>query len=392
MSPSGTKGPRVLILDGFWNKALAAVRSLGGRGFFVAAGEWTRLAPALFSRHCRRRFVYPSVTRRPEAFLAALEGELAAGGYDVLLPMELTTQLLVTAHRERLEPLVRIPFAEAERTRRVHDKGFLAAFAARHGIACPATVAPAGAEEAVALADALPYPVLVKPRHSSGGRGIVRVDRKADLAAAYAKVHARFPAPIVQECLPPGGDAIGVAVLMNFASEPRASFVYRRLREYPIAGGPSTLRESIRGPELAETAERLLSLLGWVGVAMVEFKVDVRDGRPKLLEVNPRFWGSLQHAILCGVDFPFLLYRLAVDGDVDRVESYRVGVRSRSLLHGELLHFVRNPRRFRLRPALCDFSIPDDVLSADDPLPTLGRIASLAAWAFHKELRAMARN
>ncbi len=117
--------------------------------------------------------------------------------------------------------------------------------------------------------------------------------------------------------LPPGGEALGVAVLMNFASEPKASFTYRRLREYPIAGGPSTLRESIWNPALQERAEHLLASLGWIGVAMVEFKVDPRDGEPKLLEVNPRFWGSLHHAIVCGVDFPFLLYRLAMDGDVD---------------------------------------------------------------------------
>jgi predicted ATP-grasp superfamily ATP-dependent carboligase len=197
--------------------------------------------------------------------------------------------------------------------------------------------------------------------------------------------------PIVQECIPPGGDALGVAVLMNFASEPRASFVYRRLREYPITGGPSTLRESIWNPELQEGAERLLSSLGWVGVAMVEFKVHPGDRRPKLLEVNPRFWGSLHHAIVCGVDFPFLLYTLAMQGDVASVRGYRVGVKSRSLLHGELLHFLTNPDRFRLKPALHDFSIPDDVLSADDPLPTLGRIFSLVALVGDRELRAIAR-
>ena len=78
--------PRVLILDGFWNKSLAAVRSLGGRGFFVAAGESTRFAPALFSRFCRRRFVHPSVIGRPEGFLAALERELTVGHYDVCCP------------------------------------------------------------------------------------------------------------------------------------------------------------------------------------------------------------------------------------------------------------------------------------------------------------------
>ncbi len=392
MSVSQTRRPRVLILDGFWNKTLAAVRALGRRGFFVAAGEWTRLAPALFSRHCCRRIVYPSPVASPAAFLATLEAELAAGRYDVLMPMELTTQLLVTEQRGRLEPFVRIPFADAEKARRIHDKGFLVSFAGQHGIRCPATVFPREPEEAAELGRHLSYPLLVKPRESSGGRGIRRAERAADLAAAYAAVHARFPAPIVQECLPPGGDAIGVAVLMDFASQPRMSFVYRRLREYPIAGGPSTLRESIWRPEVAEIAERLLSLAGWVGVAMVEFKVDPRDGQPKLLEVNPRFWGSLHHAIVCGVDFPFLLYRLAMDGDVECGANYRIGVRSRSLLHGELLHFLKSSRRLQLRPPLYDFSIPDDVLSAEDPLPVLGRIASLLALVRHGNLRAMMWN
>ena len=386
------ESPRVLVLDGFWNKSLAAVRSLGGRGFWVAAGERTRLAPALFSRHCRRRFVHPSVARRPNAFLVALERELNAGRYDVVLPMELTTQLFLAEHRERLASKVRIPFADAERTLRVHDKGFLAAFARERGIECPATCCPRGLEDAAGLAQGLPYPVLVKPRHSSGGRGIVRVERPEDFPAVYADVHARFPQPIVQECLPPDGEAIGVAVLLNFASEPRASFAYRRLREFPIAGGPSTLRESIRRPELQETAERLLSALGWVGVAMVEFKVDARDGRPKLLEVNPRFWGSLHHAIVCGVDFPFLTCRLALDGDVARVPEYRVGVQSRSVLHGELLHFLKSRERFRLRPRLYDCSIADDVLSAKDPLPTLGRILSLLACVWDRDLRAIVHN
>jgi predicted ATP-grasp superfamily ATP-dependent carboligase len=382
---------RVLILDGFWNKSLAAVRSLGGRGFFVAAGESTRFAPALFSRYCCRRFIYPSIAGRPEDFLAALERELAIGRYDVLLPMELSTQLLVTKNRERFAAMVRIPFADADLALRVHDKGWLATFAMERGIGCPATFFPQGPDQAAEMAPELPYPVLVKPRHSSGGRGIVRVEREADLLAEYTRVHARYPMPIVQEYLPPGGDALGVAVLMDFASEPRASFVYRRLREYPISGGPSTLRESIHHPELQQWAGRLLSSLGWVGVAMVEFKEDPRDGRPKLLEVNPRFWGSLHHAITCGVDFPFLLYSLAMDGDVAPVLEYRVGVRSRSLLHGDLLHFLANPERFRLKPAVYDFSISDDVLSADDPWPTVGRIISLAALVGERNPRAMGR-
>jgi hypothetical protein len=120
---------------------------------------------------------------------------------------------------------------------------------------------------------------------------------------------------------------------------------------------------------------------------MVEFRVDPRDGEPKLLEVNPRFWGSLHHAIVCGVDFPHLLYVMAMEGDVEPQREYRVGIRTRSLLHGELLHFARNPERFRLKPGLTDFSIPDDLLSSSDPWPALGRLSSLIPAIYDRELR-----
>ena len=40
---------------------------------------------------------------------------------------------------------------------------------------------------------------------------------------------------------------------------------------------------------------------------MVEFKLDARDGVAKLMEINGRFWGSLQLAVDAGVDFPAIL-------------------------------------------------------------------------------------
>ena len=379
--------PAVLLLDGLWNKTVAAVRSLGKRGYRIAVGERTRFAPALFSRYCSRRFLHPSPTTSPEAFLDALEKELRVGGYDVVLAMEFATQVLIARNRHRFEGMASFPFASADLATRVQDKGELASFASARGIECPATFRPEGPEDVHAMASHLPYPLLIKPRLSSGGRGIVRAETPSQLRKEYPNVHATHPSPILQECLPPGGDALGVGVLMNFSSEPRAAFAYRRLREYPVGGGPSTLRVSVRDETLCRTTERLLSALRWTGVAMAEYKVDPRDGRPKLLEVNPRFWGSLNHAILSGVDFPHMLCRMAIDGDVPPLEGYGVGVRSRSLIHGDLMHFVRNPRRFHLHPRLFDFSIPDDLLSASDPWPVVGRVATLIPACYDRELR-----
>jgi predicted ATP-grasp superfamily ATP-dependent carboligase len=118
---------------------------------------------------------------------------------------------------------------------------------------------------------------------------------------------------------------------------------------------------------------------------MVEFRVDERDGVPKLMEVNGRFWGSLPLAIAAGVDFPYLLYR-AYRGESIQAGAYELGVTSRWLLPGDILWFastLRNkPRRL---DTIREFaSIRDqhyDILSTTDPLPALGAVRKIGRQA-----------
>ena len=141
-----------------------------------------------------------------------------------------------------------------------------------------------------------------------------RVASLAELTDWHARIERRFGPSLVQEYIPSGGGEFGASLLLDRDARVLARFSHRRLRSYPVAGGPSTLRESIHCPEIEDAAERLLRALGWYGVAMVEFRRDPRDGRYKLIEVNHRFWGSLQLAVVSGVDFPALLCRLALGG------------------------------------------------------------------------------
>jgi len=100
----------------------------------------------------------------------------------------------------------------------------------------------------------------------------------------------------------------------------------------PPQGGVSVLSESIEcDPELLKYAKTILDEASWHGVAMVEFKGN--DGEtPYLIEVNTRFWGSLQLAVDCGVDFPWMLYQIANNESVKMTESYKTGERLRWLL------------------------------------------------------------
>lgn len=384
---------RVLILDGMWNKSLAAVRSFGRRGFYVAAGERTRLAAAIFSKYCSRRWIYSSPVISPVNFLNDLEAELKAGKYDVVFPMEFSTQILLTdvANRQRIERYTRLPFVDADLAKKGNDKAYIMQYARERGIDVPTTYIVNDIERLAAIAKETAYPVLIKPRNSSGSRGIVCAKEKEELLRLYLKVHKEYPFPIIQEYIPDGGEVYGVGLLFNFQSELRASFVYKRLRSHPVRGGPSTLRESVKREEVGEIAGSLMKSLRWTGVAHVEFKIDPRDRKPKLLEVNPRFWGSLQLAIESGIDFPFLLFRLALEGDIEPVMDYNAGVRCRWLIPGDLLHFIKNPERLRLKPNFFDFKIKDDIISLSDPMPIIGRISSVLAFLYDKEMKKLLR-
>ena len=377
---------RVLILDGMWGKTLAAVRSLGKRGFHVTTGEWTRFATSLFSKYCSKKIVYPSPKSSPEKFFGWLIGELKTNKYDMILPAELETQLLLVKNRNEIEKYTRLPFADYDLISNLQNKAWLMKIAKSRGFLCPKTYFPDNPDIKKSFINSLEYPVVIKPRISSGSRGVVYIKNPFDLPTAYQKVHKRFPYPLIQEFIPNGG-AFGVGALFNFNSKPGPTFVYKRIREYPVSGGPSTLRESVLNEEIKETAISLLKSLGWSGVAMVEFRVDSRDGKPKLMEINPRLWGSLQLAILSGVDFPFLLYKLAVDEHVEQVSSYKVGVKCRCLIPGEIMHFLANPDRFRLNPGFFSRADGYDIISSDDPMPTLGRISSLLPLLYNNEMK-----
>jgi predicted ATP-grasp superfamily ATP-dependent carboligase len=125
-----------------------------------------------------------------------------------------------------------------------------------------------------------------------------------------------------------------------------------------------------------EYGRRLLDAVHWNGLAMVEFKYDVRDGLPKILEVNPRMWGSAPLAINCGIDFPYCLYKMAVEGDIEPQHTYPVGVKMRFFyedLAASVSHFIKGGANrtlfYHFLRDLLDFRIRDGIFQLDDLKP-----------------------
>jgi len=367
----------VLVTDAKQRKSVPIIRSLGRRGIRVVAGDDSRFSMGCYSRYCSQGYLYPSPDATPEHFMDWLLTQAQRRAFEVLFPIDERTLNVVTRHLEALSSLVHVPVVAHSTYLLARDKGKTLALAQRLGIPCPRTAIVETFDQLELINDIWEFPLVIKPRQSSGSRGLAYVTNPEELQSTYARIHGAYPYPLVQEFIPPGGDTLGVEILMNRQGEPKATFVHRRLREYPVSGGPSTLRESIWAPDLVELGISLLKAMGWFGVAMVEFKTDPRDGKPKLMEVNPKFWGSIALPIAAGVDFPYLLYRLALKEDVAPVTSYRVGVRCRWLFPGDLLHFFCNPKRFHLQPSFFQFwdkNLYYDLIDWDDLGPLGGMV------------------
>jgi predicted ATP-grasp superfamily ATP-dependent carboligase len=322
----------VCVLDGESRAALAVTRAIGRRGHRVTVGSARDRALAKASRYCAVPVTYPSPSTDEAGFLDAVERVVRDQRIDVLLPVTDVSTLLVTAARARFGSACRVPFSPAEIVARAADKLDVLRTAETAGVPVPRTVVSDGP-------DAVPeipwgYPVVLKPArsrvrtaHGWHGCTVSYAESPTELRAALAaKPPEEFPI-LLQEKIP--GPGAGVFLCCD-RGRPIAVFSHRRLREKPPSGGVSVLAESAApDPVVRAHAERLLAALGWHGVAMVEFKIDERTGVPHLMEINGRFWGSLQLAIDAGVDFPSILVDLALDRPLAAPPPYREGVRLR---------------------------------------------------------------
>jgi predicted ATP-grasp superfamily ATP-dependent carboligase len=348
---------RVLVTDGEQRAALAITRSLGRAGYAVTVGANAARSLAGASRHCVERVVLPDPLAAPSDHGARIVEVARHRSMDVVIPVTEASLLALLPLRGALGA-TRLPFPSEESFRRLSDKAALMALAEEQGLSTPRSLVLSTASEADLLLEGrITFPVVLKPTRSLQERNGRRfkdgpryVDRPEMLSAALAEVpEDAFPLLAQERII---GQGIGFFFL-RWNSRTLARFAHRRLREKPPSGGISVYCESIAADSpLMERAEALLAAEDWQGVAMVEFKRDIRDGIAYLMEVNGRFWGSLQLAIDAGVDFPAMLVAAALGRPASRVPDYRVGVRSRWVM-GELDHLL-----IRLRSSNSKLKLP----------------------------------
>lgn len=356
----------VIVTDGNERSALAVTRSLGQRGIPVYVGAEAATSLAGVSRYCAGSFVYPSPWTHPQEYVSCVLEQAKRFRARLIFPMTDVAVELIGEHKERVGADVMMPIPSLSQYRALSDKYQLTAWAEKEGIPIPKTFFVERGQLESVINRIQQWPVVVKPGRSLVKDGVLwkktsvrYAQNPEELRSLYKELwYLKWPSLLQERIVGRGEGVFGL-----FADgQPKVLFAHRRLREKPPSGGVSVFRESIPLPTpMADYAVRVLQSAHWHGVAMIEFKVDQVSQVPYLMEVNGRFWGSLQLAIDAGVDFPWLLYQLATTARVPSVaSSYREGVRSRWWL-GDLDHML-----IRVRKSDAALSLPPGAPSRRD--------------------------
>jgi D-aspartate ligase len=341
------------VVDVGWVNGLAAIRSLGRARVRVLAVDHRPSALGFRSRYAER-LLCPDPSADEHRFVNFVR----ALGEVVVFPTHDHVLNAIARYADDLEVLA--PFPAWELLERVQSKRAQLEQAVAAGIDVPRP-------------DPGTFPVVVKPDRSVEfkrryKRQAFRCETQAELEDALAKTE-EF-GPIVQE-LVPGGDDTLYTVGSYLSPDGRALGVFcgRKLRQTPPGIGTCRVGEAVWVQEAVDAALQLLRSFGYHGLSQVEFKRDARDGRYKLMEINPRLWQWHGLASACGVDLPRIAYADLTGGSPPEAHMNGGGKRwAITLLPGE-------------SPALQRPPYVDAVFAADDPKPALVHLARVVRSA-----------
>jgi len=380
-SPDGHhRRPGAIVLGGNF-VGLGLVRSLGRRGVPVWVIDTDRKKSiAQFSRYCRR-FI---ATTEPVHEVLLREGKLhELQGWVVFAVADDYVDAL-SSHFEELAGMYRLTTQPANVTRIALDKRATYAHAAELGIDAPWTCTTS--DVSTVDVDRITYPAILKPAvnhrffpHTNVKA--LKVQNGAELRRQFNRMTAFIPAEeiMIQEMIPGGGDSQFSFCAVADKGRIFGSLVARRRRQYPIEfGNASTFVETARQPVVEANGRRFMEAIGFDGMGEIEFKFDRRDGKFKILDVNPRPWGWHTLGGAAGVDFAYLLWRHKVGLPINECKP-REATWCREITDAVAIvkSHDRKAELFRLLRAVMTGRLTTATFKSLDPLPFF---AELVLW------------
>jgi D-aspartate ligase len=296
---------------------LGIARSLGRLGVSVYSIDSQFLTPCSFSRYCKRRFVWSldqHDTSDNRSFLRQVSR--TAGARPILIPTTDPAAVFVADNLAYLNKWFLLPEVGSTLARALSDKKEMYFLAKKHQIPTPETVFPRSKREVVEFLGRAVFPILLKGIDGvrlwrRTGRKMFIVSSKRELLETYdAAEDPESPNLMIQEYIPGGDDTVWMFNgYFDRKSDCLLGATGKKIRQCPIHTGATSLGISVENKEVEETSKVFMKSVGYRGILDIGYRYDARDGKFKVLDINPRIGASFRlFAASNGMDVARALY------------------------------------------------------------------------------------
>jgi len=314
----------ILVTDSRYKHSLAAVRALGKKDLKICTMS-DKFSATSFSKYSKKNYRYKKGDFVKKILEITKNNEIS-----VIMPVGYESNLLCSKKQDQIKKQSKIIIADYKTMELASDKEKMSKFIKKNKISFPKTYIIKNIQDAKKIK--FEKEMIIKSSKELKGKKVEYLKTKEELLEKV-KERLKHGPQIVQEYI--RGFGCGFFALC-VDGKIKASFQHKRINEYPFRGGVSSLSESFYDKNLEKIGEKILKRIKWQGIAMLEFIYDVEDKKFKFIEMNPKFWGSLDLAIESGVNFPYLYYLSATNKKYKK-PKYKKGVKFQWILPEDTL-------------------------------------------------------
>ena len=337
-----------ILLLGAGTQALAIVRGLAkaGHDVYMLTGEHGNYADV--SRYISKCF-YCHIPTMSDEFLNYVETLILKEEIDVMLPMGDNSAEFICKNKDRLQRIVKFTAPDFDAFLKGYDKNKLMSLCREKGYPHPQTVDLSKTSIDDEMLQSFPYPAILKPNCTTGGRGMVVVNSHDELLDRYLDLHNLYGDYHLQRFIREGGRQVKIQLCVDKDGKLIAHSAMHKVRWYPVRGGSSCCAVSIEEPKMTEVCSDILRDIQWEGFADFDLIEDPDTHELLIMEINPRLPACLGAAIHAGIEWGQILVDQALEHE-HKEYKYKTGVVLRHLGF-DMLWFLKSQRRFSTKPS-----------------------------------------
>ncbi len=357
----------VLIFEGRARQSLPLAKAFKELGCNVTALCGSKFDVSYVSRYVDHKIIGICSNIDENGTARQIYALVKTGKYDLVVPTTDFSAMILAKYRNKYIKYCQVASNTWDIFQIAADKNKTMKVCTDLGIPCPRTLFNVDSLDKVV---GLNYPIVVKPKIGYGAIGFHRVDSPEDLVALFKGINSKdIQQYVFQEYIPQTDIQYECAVFMDDNNQAKTALVFSKNRWFPVNGGSSTLNITVERPDIVESCVKLLQAINWRGAADIDLIQDPRDGKPKIMEINPRVSGSVKIAFVAGTNQAKQMKELAEGKKVTEYRDYETGWRLRCF-QTDFLWFLKSPDRFNAKPSWFSWRrTKEQIFSWSDPIP-----------------------